>query len=208
MKDFFIHIRIYILRGLLAIIPLVLCFLAIKLLYVLIDKQVMTFLAHYIDIRQIPGLGILLLLISLYFIGLIFSNVVGRQIFNFIGNVTERIPIIKFIYSIGKQISDTLSVTDPQKQAFQKAVLINAFNGNGWMLGFVTGSIKDQNGEELVKVFAPTAPHPLTGIVFIVKPSQILDCGWTVEEAIKMVVSVGIVSPSVIARSEATKQSL
>src|ERR1700686_3800695 len=105
MKGFFDHIRSYILRGLLAIIPLLLCITAIRLLYILIDKQVMKFLAQYIDIRQIPGLGILLLLISLYIIGLIFSNVVGRQIFAFIGNVTERIPIIKFIYSIGKQIS-------------------------------------------------------------------------------------------------------
>ena len=87
---------------------------------------------------------------------------------------TERIPIIKFIYGVGKQISDTLSMTDPQKQAFKKAVLVNTFNGNGWMMGFVTGSIKDQNGEELLRVFVPSAPHPLTGIIFIVKPSQII----------------------------------
>lgn len=198
MKDFFIHIRIYILRGLLAIIPLLLCITAIRLLYILIDKQVIKFLDQYINIRQIPGLGILLLLISLYFIGLIFSNVVGRQIFSFIGNVTERIPIIKFIYSIGKQISDTLSITDPQKQAFKKTVLVNTFNGNGWMVGFVTGSVKGQNGEELLRVFVPSAPHPLTGIVFIVRPSQILECNWTVEEALKMIVSIGIISPEEI----------
>ena len=195
MKNFYNHIWLYILRGLLAIIPLLLCFLAIKLLYVLIDKQVMTFLAHYFDIRQIPGLGILLLLISLYIIGLVFSNVLGRQIFSFIGNITERIPIIKFVYGIGKQISDTLSITDPEKQAFKKAVLINTFNGNGWMLGFVTGNMKDQNGEELLKVFVPAVPHPLTGLIFIVKPSQTLDCGWTVEEALKIIVSAGIISP-------------
>ncbi len=198
MKDFFIHIRVYILRGLLAIIPLLLCITAIELLYRLIDKQIMRFLAQFIDIRQIPGLGILLLLISLYIIGLIFSNVLGRQIFKFIDGITERIPIIKFIYGVGKQISDTLSMTDPQKQAFKKAVLVNTFNGNGWMLGFVTGSIKDQNGEELLKVFVPTAPHPLTGIIFIIKPSQTLDCGWTVEEALKIIVSVGIISPEEI----------
>ncbi len=211
MKNFLIHARMYILRGLLAIIPLLLCVIAIELLYRLIDKQVIKFLAQYIkffDIHQIPGLGILLLLISLYIIGLIFSNVMGRQIFKFMDSITERIPIIKFIYGVGKQISDTLSITDPQKQAFKKAILVNAFNGNGWMLGFVTGSMKDQNGGELFKVFVPTSPHPLTGIIFIVRPSQTLDCGWTVEEALKMIVSVGIISPSVIARSEATKQSL
>ena len=198
MKDFFLHIRTYILRGLLAIIPLLLCIVAIRLLYILIDKQIMRFLAQYIDIRQIPGLGILLLLFSLYFIGLIFSNVAGKQIFKFIDSITERIPIIKFIYGVGKQFSDTLSETGTHKQAFKKAVLVNSFNGNGWMLGFVTGSVKDPNGEEMFKVYVPAVPHPFTGIVFIVKPSQVLDCGWTVEEALKMIVSAGIVSPEEI----------
>jgi len=201
MKDFLIHARSYILRGLLAIIPLLLCITAIRLLYVLIDKQVMKFLAQFIDIRQIPGLGILLLLICLYFIGLIFSNVIGRQIFRFIDHVGDRIPVIKAIYGVGKQLSETLSMSDPQKQAFKKAVLVNTFNGNGWMLGFVVGSIKDQNGEELLKIFVPSAPHPLTGIIFIVKPSQTLDCGWTVEEALKMVVSIGIISPDGIKKT-------
>jgi len=198
MKKFFVHIWIYILRGLLAIIPIFLCWTAIWLLRKFIDQQVLKFLSQYIDIRQIPGLGIVLLLACLYIFGLLFSNVLGRQIFKFIDSIAERIPIIKFIYGIGKQISDTLSITDPQKQAFKKAVLISSFNGNGWVLGFVTGSLKDQDGEELLRVFVPSSPHPLTGIVFIVKPSQILECGWTVEEALKMVVSIGIVSPDEI----------
>jgi uncharacterized membrane protein len=204
MKNFFIHLRIYIVRGILAIIPLLLCYVAIEFLYKLIDKQIIKFLAQYIkffDIHQIPGLGILLLLITLYFIGLIFSNVIGRQVLRFIDNITERIPVIKFIYGVGKQISDTFSMADPQKQAFKKAVLINAFNGSGWLLGFVVGSIRDSNGEELLKVFVPTAPHPLTGIIFIMKPSQTMDCGWTVEEALKTVISVGIVSPDKIKKA-------
>ena len=198
MRKLLVHLGRYILRGLLAVIPLFLCFIAIWFLRKFIDKQILEHLPKFIDQHQIPGLGILLLLMSLYLIGLIFSNVLGRQILKFIHNVAERIPIINFIYGVGKQISDTLSVTDPQKQAFKKAVLVNTFNGNGWMLGFVTGSIKDQNGEELLRVFVPSSPHPLTGIVFIVKPSQTLDCGWTVEEALKMVVSIGIISPDEI----------
>jgi len=195
MKNFFLHIRTYILRGLLAIIPLLLCVAAIELLYRLIDKQIMHFLAQFIDIRQIPGLGILLLLISLYIIGLIFSNVLGRQVLKFIDYITEHIPIIKFIYGVGKQISDTLSVTDPQKQAFQKTVLVNVFDGKGWMIGFLTGHVHDLNGEQLLKIFIPTAPHPLTGFILVVNSSQVMDCGWTVEEALKMIVSVGIISP-------------
>ncbi len=198
MKKFFFHLGSYILRGILAVIPIFLCWTAVWLLRKFIDQQVLKFLAQYVDIRQIPGLGIVLLLLSLYIIGLLFSNVIGRQIFRFIDSVAERIPIIKFIYGVGKQISDTLAMTDPHKQAFKKAVLVNAFNGNGWMLGFVTGSTKDQHGQELLKVFVPTAPHPLTGIIFFVKPSQTMDCGWTVEEALKTIVSVGIISPEEI----------
>jgi len=195
MKKLFIYLGGYILRGTLIVIPFCLCWSAIWILRKFIDSQVLKFLAQYFDIRQIPGLGIVLLLLSLFIIGLLFSNVLGRHILKFIDSVAERIPIIKFIYGIGKQISDTLSMTDPQKQAFKKAVFVSSFNGNGWMVGFLIGSIKDQNGEELLRVFVPSSPHPLTGIVFIVKPSQILDCGWTVEEALKMVVSIGIVSP-------------
>jgi len=202
MKDFLKHAGTYILRGFLAIIPLLLCVTAVILLYDFIDKQVIKFISHFINIRQIPGLGILLLLIALYFIGLIFSNVVGRQIFKFFEYITEQIPIIKVIYGVGKQLTDTLSMTDdPQKQAFKKAVMVSNFEGNGWMLGFVVGNIKDPNGDELLKVFVPSSPHPLTGIVFIVKPSQTMDCGWSVEEALKMVVSIGIISPEEIKKT-------
>ena len=92
----------------------------------------------------------------------------GRQIFKFFDSISERIPIIKFIYAVGKQLSETLSMTDPNKQAFQKAVFVKTLDGYGWMLGLVTGNIKDPNGEELLKIFVPSSPHPLTGIVFFV----------------------------------------
>ncbi len=197
MKNVFTHLRTFIFRGLLAIIPLLLCTTAIWLLYILIDKKVMILLDKVVDIRQIPGLGILLVLVFLYLLGLIVSNVAGRQIFHFIEGVSDRIPLIKAIYNIGKQLSESLSVTDSNKKAFQRAVLIDCFNGKGGgSLGFVTGTvINEQTGEELLKVFVPTVPNPTTGFVFIVHPSQTIDPGWTVEEAVKMILSAGIISP-------------
>jgi uncharacterized membrane protein len=207
MKDFFQHIRTYIFRGLLAMIPLFLSFVAIKLLYVLIDKRVMAFLGEFVPVRQIPGLGILLLLVCLYLIGLIVSNIVGRQIFHFIDHVGRQIPIVKAVYQVGKQLSESLSNAG-NKQAFKQVLLVN-WNGNGvWAVAFVAGQITDnRTGELMYRVFMPHVPNPATGFVFVVKESQTVDPGWSIEEALKMVVSGAIISPKEIRRQEPDSSS-
>lgn len=195
MKEFFQHARSYIFRGLLAIIPLLLSILAVKLLYELIDKRVVAFIENFVSVRHIPGLGILLVLVCLYFIGLIVSNVLGKQIFLFIESISDRIPVVKAIYQVGKQLSESLSVTGG-KQAFQKALLIDCNNNGVWTVAFVTGTMRDaRTGEELLRMFVPTVPNPTSGFIFLVKPSQTVDPGWTVEEALKMIVSAGIIAP-------------
>ncbi len=202
MKNFLKHARTYIFSGLLAIIPILLSVFALQLLYVLIDRRVMSFIGRFIDIRHIPGLGILLVLVCLYFIGLIVSNVVGRQFFKLIENISERIPFIKAIYGVGRQLSESLSVTG-DKKAFQRAILVDYNNTGIWAVAFITGTVKDaRTGEELYKVFVPAVPHLTAGFMFLVKPSLTMDPGWTVEEALKMVVSAGIISPPEIKKIE------
>src|SRR5262249_29943337 len=147
---------------------------------------------------NIPGLGLLLVLTCLYVVGLTVSNVLGRQLFLLIEYITNRIPIIKAIYQVGKQLSESLSVTGGKK-AFQKALLIDCNNNGVWTVAFVTGTVKDEKTrEDLLRMFVPTVPNPTTGFVFLVKPSQTIDPQWTVEEALKMVVSAGIISPAQI----------
>ena len=198
MKNVMRHIRIYIMRGIFAIIPIFLTVLAIQLLYVLIDKRVMTFLERFIEVRHIPGMGILLVLISLYLIGMIVSNVVGRQFFYFVEWLSQRVPIIKAVYHVGKQLSEGLSEAG-DKQAFKKVLLVKWNSESAWVIAFVTGKIIDQRtGETLIRVFMPHVPSPATGFIFIVKESDTIDPGWTIEEAIKMIVSGGIVSPKEI----------
>lgn len=192
----------FIFRGLLAIIPLLFSFIALKLLYELIDKRVIHFLEQFMPIRQIPGLGILLLLICLYFIGLIVSNVMGRQIFLFLENITKRIPIIKAIYQVGQQLTEGLNAADGKK-GFQKALLIDCNNSGVYTVAFVTGVLPDEHGkQDLYRMFVPTCPNPTTGFIFLVKKEQTVDPGWTVEEAMKMVISAGIISPPTIKKVE------
>lgn len=192
---FLIHLRTYMFRGLLAIIPLLLCALAIQFLYVFIDQKIMHFLGNFFEIRQIPGVGILLLLLSLYLIGLIASNIIGSQLFKYLENLSQRIPLIKFIYSIGKQLSQSLLGVGDQKQpSLKKAVLVKL--GNGVMVpAFVMSSmIHPVSKEEFLFILVSTAPTP-AGFVIMVKASEVIDPGWSVEECMKVVVSMGLMTP-------------
>ena len=196
MKDFLRHARGYILRGAIAMIPLVFCGLVLQFIYVFIDQRITRIIDHFVGIK-IPGLGVLLLLVLLYFIGLITSNVLGKQFFGIIENITKKIPLIRTTYQIGRQLSDSLSL--PEKQLFKRVVLVDYLKSEIWAIGFVTGNFTDQkSGEKLLKVFVPTVPNPTSGFLIVVKESQVLDPNWTVEEGMKLVISGGIIGPEKI----------
>ena len=194
MNNFFRHIRSNIIRGLLAVIPLLLCAIAVTILYKLIDKRVMVLLKQFIDIHFIPGLGTLLVLAFLFLVGLITSNVFGRQIMALIENISARIPMVREIYSLSKQVGDAFTGVG-SRDVFKRAVMVNYPGADQWMAAFVTGKVKDQDaGEEWLKVYVPMA-HPLIGFVCLVKEENVRESGWSPEEVLKMVVSFGILSP-------------
>ena len=197
MKKTFGHLKRYVLRGTLAIIPLALSAFVIRLLYVGIDKRVMGMIDHFIGF-SIPGLGILLVLLILYLIGIIASNLVGKQFFSWLERISKKIPLINTTYQVGKQLSDTLCL--PEKLVFRKVVLVDFLKPGIWTVGFVTGTIIDRknSNEKLLKVFVPTPPNPTSGTMVIVKESETRDPGWTIEEAMRAVISGGIIGPNEI----------
>lgn len=196
MKNFLSHARMYIFRGLFAIIPLGLTVIAIRLVYVVIDRRIIDALAKVIGYR-IPGLGVLLVLVLLYFLGLVTSNVLGRRLFHVFENIFQRIPLINTTYQVGKQISTTLSL--PERQLFKKAVLIDFFRPGERVIGFVTGTVNNEKTrEQLLKIFIPTVPNPTSGFLVFMKESETFDPGWSIDEAMKTVISGGIIGPEII----------
>ncbi len=189
--------KTYILRGLLAIVPLALCFFSVRILYTTIDRRFTPMVEKIVGFT-FPGLGILLVLATLYVLGVVTTNVVGRQFFGTIERIANRIPLIKTIYQLGSQLAVTLSL--PEKQVFKRAVLVEYLKPGIWTIGFVTGTISDRksNDEALLKVFVPTPPNPTSGTVVAVKESQTRDPGWSVEEALKYVISAGVIGPTEI----------
>ena len=106
----------------------------------------------------------------------------------------ERIPLIKSIYHLGKQLGLAFSV--PEKQAFQRVVLVEHFKPGIFSVGFVTGEVHDKKtGGKLLKLFIPTAPNPTTGFMVVVGKEQVRDQPWSVQEAMNAVISGGIIGP-------------
>jgi len=200
LKKLFADIKTYVFRGLIAVIPLALSFLAVRFFYVVIDRQVVEWLNQFIGF-SVPGLGILLVLIFLCILGFVASNVIGKKFFALIEQITKRIPIIKTIYQVGKQLSLTLSL--PGKQIFKRVVLVEFLQPGSWTFGFVTGTIIDRtnNNESLLKIFIPTTPNPTSGWIIIVRESQTRESGLSVEEAMTAVISGGIIGAEEIRHS-------
>jgi uncharacterized membrane protein len=197
MKSILKHVRSYIFRGLLAVIPIALTAFAIKILYTTIDKRITVVIEEIIGF-SFPGLGVIFLVATLYLLGVVLSNVLGRQIFGLLDRIANRIPLVKTTYNVGKQLSGSLSV--PGKQVFKRAVLVEYLKPGIWTIGFVTGMIIDRenNDEVLLKVFVPTPPNPISGTMVIVKESQTRDPGWSIDEALKAVISGGVIGPAEI----------
>ena len=195
MKSVFNSLRTYTVRGALAVTPLILTFLVLRFLYRVLDHSIIGQIDTVWGVK-VPGpwVGVVVFVGLLYVIGIIASNVIGRQFFGLIDNISERIPIVKVIYQVGKQFSTSLTPSD--RQSFQRVVLLEYFQVGIWNIGFVTGTMKNrETGEEIYKVLIPTVPNPITGFIVFAKASQIIDPKWSVEDGLKIVMSGGIIGP-------------
>ena len=143
---------------------------------------------------HIPGLGILLTLVILWFIGAVAANVVGKRLLHSAREALERLPVVRTIYAPIHQLMETMA--SPEKAGFKRVVLLEYPRKTVWTLGFVAGNVPMEEGNAPAhSIFVPTAPNPTTGFMLIVPADQLRDTGLTVEEALKMIVSAGVVVP-------------
>ena len=196
MNRVFAHLRRFIIRGTLALIPIALPAFAVYLLYGFIDRRLLGLVQKTFGI-SFPGMVIALLLVILYLFGLIVSNFFGRQLLEGLESLTQRVPIINIVYRIGKQLSGALSL--PETEIFRRPILVPYAAPGTWQVGFVTGTVRSKSdGEDLLKVYVPTPPNPTSGFVYFMKESDTRDPGWTVEEALQCILSGGIIGPETI----------
>ncbi len=197
-KRIFRHLRAKIFTGILVILPLGITFFILKFVFNTLDgilDPLMPRLTVYLFNREylIPGLGIIGFFLLLYLIGVIATNVLGRKLVNWGDRLFTNIPVVKNIYLSSKQLTDAFSAS--RKGAFRQAVFVEFPQEGNYVIGFVTNELTDLEHQTKVTVFVPTAFVPPQGFLLFLPKEKILPSQLTIEEAIKAIMSVGIVTP-------------
>lgn len=195
-------LRSYFLAGILVTAPGGLTLYVAWLFVTFVDGQVGAILppryspSTYLNF-DIPGFGVLVLLVTLTAIGALAAGLVGKLMLRWGESILNRMPVIRGIYSALKQLFET--VLSNQSSAFRQCVLVEYPRRGIWALGFISGvtegEVQDLTAEEVVNVFLPTTPNPTSGFLLFVPRSDVIVLSMTVEEGIKMVISGGIVVP-------------
>lgn len=156
------------------------------------------FAADLQHFRDLPGVGILIVVSVITFTGLLAISFAGQWWLRVWDRLMNRIPIVRSIYSSVQQVSSTLF--SGNGQAFSKALLIRYPHADSWVIAFQTGipakEVTAKLGEDYVNVFLPTTPNPTSGFFMIVPRTQTIELDMSVEEALKHIVSMGSVPPT------------
>jgi uncharacterized membrane protein len=189
------HLRTRLVAGLLAIIPLAVTFIVLRFIFTFLEDLVQPLFKALLG-RTIPGLGIASLIVLLYIAGLIATNVIGGRILAVGHRFLERIPVVRTIYTVARQATDAFSGSNARK--YSRVVLLDYPRQGIKTLGLVTGTLKDDSGHPLLAVYIPTTPNPTSGYLALVPEEQVTPTDLTVEEAMRVIVSGGILTPKTI----------
>ena len=201
----------YILTGLLVWLPLVITIWVFKSVIGTLDDVFVWLVVaaqtvlpeslyhNLAQLKKIPGLSVIILVSALWLTGLAVTNMVGQWLLDQSNRVFSNIPIVKSIYNSVKQVSDTLFSSSGQ--AFREAVLVQYPRADSWTIAFVTGKpsgeVADKLPTEMVTVYVPTTPNPTSGFMLMVPRAEVMALGMSVDEALKYIISMGVVAPPV-----------
>ena len=148
-------------------------------------------------LRGIPGLGVILVAIVIVGTGLFVANMFGQWSLRQWDRLMTRIPVVRSIYSSVKQVSDTLF--SGSGHAFSKALLVQYPRQGAWTIAFLTGhpggEVAARLGEGYLSVYVPTTPNPTSGFFLVVPRADVIELAMSVDEALKYVISMGVVAP-------------
>jgi uncharacterized membrane protein len=193
--------RKFFITGLLVLVPLAITLWVLGLIIGTMDQSMLLLPERWRPAAlfgfNVPGLGTLLTLLVIFLTGLATHNFVGKQVVYAWELLVKRIPVVNSIYTSVKQVSDTLFSSSGN--AFRKAVLVEYPRKGSWTIAFLTGipggDVRNHLHGDFLSIYVPTTPNPTSGFFLMVPASDTIELDMTVEQALKYIVSMGVVSP-------------
>ncbi len=193
--------RKYFVTGLLILVPLAITLWVLNLIIGTLDQSLLLLPVSWrpeaLLGMHLPGLGSILTLLIIFVTGLAARNFIGNYVVNMWESLLVRIPVVNSIYSSVKQVSDTLFSSSGN--AFRKAVLIEYPRAGCWTIAFLTGvpggDVKNHLQGDFISVYVPTTPNPTSGFFLMLPRAEAIELDMNVDEALKYIVSMGVVSP-------------
>ena len=194
-------LRRYLVAGILVWAPLAFTFVLLRFAVNLMDKSLRIIPPAYRPEEllgfHIPGLGIILTFGVLLLTGMLAANFVGRYVVGGWESLMDRIPVVRSIYSAAKNFAEI--VFSDSDHSFKRVLLIEYPRKGLYSLAFQTaselGEVQGRTGEDVICCFVPTTPNPTSGFIIIVPRKDIVFLDMEVDEALKMIISLGVVVP-------------
>lgn len=195
-------VRRYFFTGLLVLVPVWLTIIVVRWIIGFMDGLLVRMLPLKWQPEQLfgfplPGIGVVLTLLLILLAGMLATNYFGNKLVRASEDLVYRIPLVKGIYTLFKQLADTVLSSD--RQGFRKVVLIQYPRLGIWSIGFVTGvsegELQRVTERRVINIFVPTTPNPTSGYYILVPEEEATVLNMSVEEAFKLIVSGGMVSP-------------
>jgi len=203
MKRFLGRIRRYFITGLLVILPLFLSLYILFLLFQFADGILGRFIRERVGF-YIPGLGLVFSLVVITIFGFLSTLFLGRYLYSLIDKIFRNFPLIRHIYPSIKNIFEFLF--SKEHLSFKKAVLVRYPTKESWTIGFITNEgfkeSKEKTNKDLLNVFVPLSPNPISGFLIFAPSEDVIFLDISIEEAMKLVVSGGLLNPELSEKRE------
>jgi uncharacterized membrane protein len=196
------RIRRYMVAGILVWAPLAVTYLLLRFAVNVMDRTLLLLPSQYRPDEvlgfHIPGLGVILAVFVLMLTGLLAANFVGKAFVGGWESLLDRIPVVRAVYSAAKNFAEI--VFSDSSQSFKKVLLIQYPRKGLYSLAFQTatqlGEVQGRTGEDVVCCFVPTTPNPTSGVIIISPRKDIIELDMDIDEALKMIISLGVVVPT------------
>jgi uncharacterized membrane protein len=206
-------LRRLLIAGLIIWLPLLATVLVIRVIVGLVDRTLLLLPPGWRPESllgfNIPGLGLVLAVLILLGTGLLAANLVGRRVVDAWDRLVHRIPLVRSVYSGAKQVAET--VFSDGSTSFKRVLLIEYPRKGVWSLCFQTSTeldeIQARTSREVACVFVPTTPNPTSGFILFVPQDELIPLDMTVDEGLKMIISLGVAVPRWRSPSEAAREA-